>query len=322
MKDLSGNGHDIQLYNFAFSGESGYGKYAVDDFNSKWYVYGMQSYDKGKYHITFKERDAKNTDLFIYFQNSASNLPVGSYHFTGFKYRITNPGNYSLKAIFRGDESIYSEDVSASGVYTFPSIDLEVAEGNTKNYGFQLSCTTSQSDDLGVTVEIIPDYRGALVSDGIDDYGLCENFPVFTQEKGYTVCAIREWIQEIGNHSCLISKNYENSPNYGSFVIETNGNSTSSWGRNTAVIFERGVFTFQRSDIYNTQSIKQSNCVDGNDLCIFKYHKTSGNRANIALYAFEIYDRDLTDDEIAKVKSRMIAEYESKTGNKYEEEAV
>lgn len=26
LKDLSGNGHDIQLYNFAFSGESGYGE--------------------------------------------------------------------------------------------------------------------------------------------------------------------------------------------------------------------------------------------------------------------------------------------------------
>ena len=44
--------------------------------------------------------------------------------------------------------------------------------------------------------------------------------------------------------------------------------------------------------------------------------------SSIALYALEIYDRDLTDEEIAKVKERMIAEYEEKkkTGNKYEEE--
>ena len=192
LKDLSGNGHDIQLYNFAFSRGSGYGKYAVDDFNSKWSVYGMQSYDKGKYHITFKERDAANTDLFIYSQNGTSNLPAGSYHFTGFKYRITNPGNHTIKAIFRGDESLYTEYVSAGAVYTFPSIDLEVVEDGTKNYGFQLSCTTLQSDDLGVTFEIIPDYRGALVSDGVDDYGSCENFPILTEEKGYTVVAIRK----------------------------------------------------------------------------------------------------------------------------------
>lgn len=37
LKDLSGNGHDIQLYDFAFSGESGYGKYE-NDF-SKFSVY-------------------------------------------------------------------------------------------------------------------------------------------------------------------------------------------------------------------------------------------------------------------------------------------
>lgn len=44
--------------------------------------------------------------------------------------------------------------------------------------------------------------------------------------------------------------------------------------------------------------------------------------SSIALYALEIYDRDLTDKEIAAVKARMIIEYESKTGNKYEEETI
>ena len=33
LKDLTGNGHDIQLYNFAFAESSGYGKYA-NDFNN------------------------------------------------------------------------------------------------------------------------------------------------------------------------------------------------------------------------------------------------------------------------------------------------
>ena len=37
LKDLSGNGHDIQLYNFAFSGESGYGKYAVN-YKTDYYI--------------------------------------------------------------------------------------------------------------------------------------------------------------------------------------------------------------------------------------------------------------------------------------------
>ena len=37
-------------------------------------------------------------------------------------------------------------------------------------------------------------YPGALVFDGVDDYGVCDNFPILTKEKGYTVVALRQWI--------------------------------------------------------------------------------------------------------------------------------
>ena len=36
---------------------------------------------------------------------------------------------------------------------------------------------------------------------------------------------------------------------------------------------------------------------------------------SVALYALEIYDRDLTEEEIETVKQRMMAEYEKATGN-------
>lgn len=323
LKDLSGNGHDIHLYNFAFSGGSGYGKYAVDNFNSKWGVYGMQSYDKGKYHITFKERDAANTDLLIYFQNGSPNLPVGSYHFTGFKYRITNPGNHTIKAIFRGDESLYSEYVSAGGVYTFPSIDLEVVEDGTKNYGFQLSCTTLQSDDLGVTFEIIPDYQGALVSDGVDDYGLCKNFPILTKEKGYTVVAIRKWINDT-QPRCLLSTHSGSS--YGAFQMERYndiGFFCFNFGASTGMqSFSPNDIVYQTSLSYNGNIELAKGSRDGTSvLNLFRY-MADQEYGSTALYALEIYGRDLTEGEIAKVKERMIAEYEEKTGNTYEEETA
>lgn len=37
LKDLTGNGHDIQLYKFEFAEGSGYGKYATDF--TTWTVY-------------------------------------------------------------------------------------------------------------------------------------------------------------------------------------------------------------------------------------------------------------------------------------------
>ena len=37
LKDLTGNGHDITLNGFAFSGMSGYGGYVNDLIKTKWY---------------------------------------------------------------------------------------------------------------------------------------------------------------------------------------------------------------------------------------------------------------------------------------------
>lgn len=46
---------------------------------------------------------------------------------------------------------------------------------------------------------------------------------------------------------------------------------------------------------------------------------TKSRFGNIALYALEIYNRDLTDREIKRVKARLIAEYEKETGEKFVE---
>lgn len=45
-----------------------------------------------------------------------------------------------------------------------------------------------------ITIEQLPLYPGALVFDGVDDYGVCDNFPILTKKKGYTVVALRQWI--------------------------------------------------------------------------------------------------------------------------------
>ena len=44
----------------------------------------------------------------------------------------------------------------------------------------------------------------------------------------------------------------------------------------------------------------------------------SSSTISVALYALEIYDRDLTEEEIETVKKRMIKEYEQATNNKLE----
>lgn len=209
------------------------------------------------------------------------------------------------------------------------------------NVGFQVEYDSS-IDYTGLTIEQIPEYQGALVSDGVDDYGYVDNFPVLTKEKGYTVCAIRKWlnIDFISRSKVFLSTRVhdyddENPARWGAFTLEkivdnnimrviNFGQDNIIEGENTLLM--QDIFTYLNSKKYNGKDITIGNAQPTPRLNLFAGYTYLQNQnfktelSNIALYAIEIYNRDLTDEEIAKVKARMIAEYESKTGNKYEEE--
>ena len=225
-------------------------------------------------------------------------------------------------------EIIISED----GDYTLPpsiisTTTLTWAGFKSKNY----------VGECNITIEQIPDYQGALVSDGVDDFGACDNFPVLTKEKGYTVCAIRKWlsIDYTSTSKVFLSKRvYDEGTKWGAFTLEkivNNNNHIINFGITTNIkgentLLMQDVFTYMSSKKYNGKDLEIGKETDSSRLNLFAGYtflqqpNGKAELSNIALYAIEIYNRDLTDEEIAKVKERMIAEYEEKTGNKYEEE--
>ena len=165
-------------------------------------------------------------------------------------------------------------------------------------------------------------YPGAIVSDGVDDYGICENFPILTKEKGYTVVAVRKWITE-DNQAALVSKNTVSSQT-GAFLFEGRTGSScfiGSFGNFEKISgFIDDLFTYQTSLKYGSDeefSLTSDKVDETNLLAIFLYYNNSyiQCKCRIALYALEIYDRDLTEEEIETVKQRMMAEYEKATGN-------
>lgn len=315
LKDLSGNGHDIQLYNFAFSEGSGYGKYANDfsKFNAHPQNIGRVLYTNSKIEVI-----NNLINSFLTFSYSKS-LELNST-----KIRVLNLPKNSV-IYYRYVDSSYTQKtiiIRSNGIHDIPSSLLTEA---AINVGFQVGYDSSV-DYTGLTIEQIPDYQGALVSDGVDDYGLCENFPAMNIENGYTVCAIRKWLEiDLSVNTKFITEQGRQA--YGSFCIETilGGIKRAISFNNLSVIdFDENLnFIYQTSNNYNGTNISKgsSTLFDGN-LGLFKVLATASNSKciKIALYALEIYNRDLTDEEIANVKARMIAEYESKTGNKYEEE--
>ena len=330
LKDLSGNGHDIQLHNFAFSEGSGYGLYANDfsKFNAHPDNIGQIVYKYNKIEVIGKLKNS-----FLTFSYSTI-LELNST-----KIRVLNlPKNFII--YYRYVDSSYTQKtiiIQSNGIHDIPS---SLLIEDVIQVGFQVEYDSS-IDYTGLTIEQIPEYQGALVSDGVDDFGVCVNFPVLTKEKGYTVCAIRKWlnIDFIKSSKVFLStrvhdENNENPTQWGSFTLEktlNNNMQVINFGaitliENKNILLMQDVFTYLNSKKYkekedinigNAQHTPRLNLFAG-----YTFLQSNGKAelSNIALYAIEIYDRDLTDEEIAKVKERMIAEYELKTGNKYEEE--
>ncbi|MDM8232331.1 hypothetical protein QUW56_02815 [Phocaeicola barnesiae] len=310
LKDLTGNGHDIQLYNFAFDNGSGYGKYPI---SMSTILYDKLSYDK--FHVT-----QDSTYFTLGLRPIIGKITV---KFTISNYVGDNMNGFTIRVLdfANEDETLSSNTYSSNGEYTFNFDASEYTDAGLVFY----SRTPGYFSDLSYDIEFIPEHKGALVSDGVDDYGLCENFPILTKEKGYTVCAIREIISDKG---CFLSNRKKAYSGAFSIELYLNGKyyTTSFSGDVTQVITmnSSNLFIHQNSNYYNNQKINAGPISEGVPvLCLFNLTDSNTTyTSSLALYALEIYDRDLTDEEIATVKARMIAEYEEKTGNKYEEETV
>ena len=157
-------------------------------------------------------------------------------------------------------------------------------------------------------------YPGALVFDGVDDYGVCENFPILTKEKGYTVVALRQWIEEKNSITALVS-NSKNWNQDGAFVFEYNNlennypNLEISFGSNTELGREKSSFTYQTSKLYNGKEIKFGEFLGSDRLTVAKSNENLSPNSNVAIWEIVILDHDATEEELTKIKDYFVKTY-------------
>ena len=277
LKDFSGNGHDMQLYNYAKKLSSGIGKYEVD-FNT-WipqsYV-ADSAYTSNKLHIT----NIKGGNAILYTKKGANAMKV----------KITGIQSFNLVYRYIAENDFWEAlEVDRDGIYELPA-----STTTTKTYytGFTVPYYTGDCD---ITIEQIPDYEGALVSDGIDDYGKVENLPIY---KDYTVAIDRAWTNDLVKDQCLASK--LNGNNFGSFSFELieNGFSSYSFG-----ISNKGVITidsnkkisYQSKYVYNGSPIISGNNVDGKDLFLFRSRDSYPYYAEAAIWSYILFPYSLSE---------------------------
>lgn len=282
-------GNEMQLKNFAYALSSGFGKYAMN-FNS------WENINATLNCISiFKEAGISEARVFLYYNQLTSNTPSYSVKITGL-----NSGN--ILFYYRNKEGIeehitYNKD----GIYQVPFCYKDGTSGISTGF------TIKSTDEITIT-QLPEAYEGALVFDGVDDYGMCTGLPIMDD---YTVICKREIInKETGS---VASKRTSSSQWNGAFIFERNSQLTS-FGQNNYRTIQQNNVSYMTTTSYNGDTISRGALQDTEYLILgADGFNIDLNRAhgfgNLAIYYFALYDKSLTPEEIETEKERLNEEW-------------
>lgn len=303
-KDLTDNGHDLQMKNLAWKGMSGVGGY-VGDF-SKW----VNNRDTTEIGIT-KSNSKVIIDVKVS-QGSGKNIVFIS------KSNLGISNNVTIKITSTYPEGVMKFANSASNKYLkLPSNGIITLQDNPEYTSNEMHLHLASADLGQITIEQLPLYPGALVFDGVDDWAGCDNLPLLPKEKGYSIIALRNWITryDATRYKRPLISNLDTNDE-GAFLIEyrkdENVNDvTGSYNSFTDVyIDDNNPITWQTSSSYNGQIIKKGTSKSTNKLCICKtYFGQLSNYANAAIWEIVILDHDATEEELTKIKDYFVKTY-------------
>ena len=226
IANITGNGNDLVLSNFAFSGNSGYGEYAYNFSDTSWISipdYGVIS-DKTSKSFNIKSFVLADYPVLYTAVNKDSSIKK-------VKIKVTNsiPGFY-----FGNKPANQIIDLSTDGIYEIPSYN---SPNDVTQYGFRCS---NVNDSCNITIEQIPEYEGYLVTDGVDDKITSS---AFEMGKDFTVVGEWRFIIDEGKVAGLIKPP--------SFYLFNENNGLKLFINNT-----------EKSSSLNTKSLKAI-CSDG-----------------------------------------------------------
>lgn len=308
IEDADHKGRFLSFKNFAWSGMSGVGGY-VQDFN---YFRNNATVDK----IRIDEQGSNSIKVTILTTGigNAIYIPRNTYQFNkSYFIKISsegyNEGDLSLLFYVPSTSTATAVRVplNPNGITEIPAI---------KEDDFLAVYITVGGKVGSITIEQLPIYPGALVFDGVDDYGVCDNFPILTKEKGYTVVALRQWISMGEGVSGLVS-NVKNWFNDGAFILEYNSNNATNKFVNRPVSFGNvniemdlpNNFTYQTSKSYKGVPITTGSFKGTNSLFVGKLNNIIGNYSNVAIWELVFLDHDATEEELTKIKDYFVKTY-------------
>lgn len=156
LQDHSGNNRPLKLNNFLFAGMSGVGGYDIASTNILPDRANVTVTDNRIIHITKK---LSTTD------NMVNIVPANSN--PTHKFKVTGLSDGRQVSLVNRNGGFYAFD---NGEH---EVTLTYPEGTTSLYN--AIGVTGDIGDMDVTIEFLPKYPNALVTDGVDDYGVVGN---------------------------------------------------------------------------------------------------------------------------------------------------
>lgn len=300
--DKTGNGHDIQLKNFSWKGMSGVGGYEMN----------FNLWRNNVSSIPDISMSTTTTSVSVSVGNSTYNNNLIYIHISNWDInknhwlKVTSTyEDGDLAFIFYNDSNTKKIGLPANGyvnILAYPEFK-----------GSYMYISTISNKQGSFTIEQLPLYPGALVFDGVDDYGVCENFPILTKEKGYTVVALRQWITYNPNAISAIATNASDQSFNGAFTFENynkGAEQTISYGATQISLqYSKSPFSWQTTSKYNGVNIANGNKDATNSLVLGRSYPQRNDFANFAIWELVFLDHDATEEELTKIKDYFVKTY-------------
>ena len=303
-------GHNIQLNNIGWEGESGINSYpVVFGANKTWDKMASSNNTDFIFELTGNSihLTKANDNLALLFTYVYKDGTVNEVSIPTFKLKVTG-----LK---EGQNVVYnyvSEDnvsdiasirITEDGEYVCPKSTIFVPAEILSNVwiGFKVN---PENIDLDITIEVLPTIEHALSLDGINDFGKVTGLPVL---KDYTVVAKRKWLYgdsvtstETGS---IVSKSKVG--NDGAFILEQTFNrnpprsSTFSFGTINSLMsndkLNEESFTYQTKYSYNGEAIVSGSGVDSDSMWLGTIRDGDSRFSKFALWSLMLFPYSLSE---------------------------
>lgn len=274
------NKNKLQLKNFAYALNSGFGKYTVN----------WNSFAKTTVNANFTNSDSviHLTEILVADGKFLQTNAAGTVEACQIKVEgITD--DIKLRYV------TYAED--GTGTYTYLKNGINNLPISYKKYtGFAASVVGT----CNITITQLPSaYEGALVFDGVDDYGICTGLPILDD---YTVVCRRV----IENDTNVVASKSIVAGN-GAFIFEYANNATYSFSEYTSGLNMnlKDSVSYQTKNSYNGSVITVGTANDTDTLTLGIIREKDSRLLKGAIYYFALYDKSLTPEEIEEEKVKL-----------------